>query len=352
MGKQGVLALILLLTASMTTLFGGDCDQIKKELKALEKTFGEIRKKMGDKGQVDTKEKYNKLKASYNETWKKISAKKVELKKCEQKENQKYKFYLQEAVNLKKSKDYKGAIKKLELSLSEKPDYDKALNLMTEYSAKIKDMKTFNKFIGKVDKKQKSKAYYMLARSYKDSNPKTAIKYYLEAAKYGRQGKSYYWAGVLYYTKLTDYSSAISNFKKSLKYSKSGKTYELLGACYMEAKPTKKMNKKALVAEAIKYLSKGVKLGSKNNQTYHIICARLAQAYNEEGKAKSALNYAIKSLDFSPNKKYGLAHFEKGRALFKMKKYKEAKEAFLVAKDDLILSQNAQYWLKEIEKVK
>jgi tetratricopeptide (TPR) repeat protein len=349
MTRQGIVALIILVTATLTGLFGEDCTQLENEVKALNKAFNEIRTKMSDKG--ISKEEYNNLKKSYNKAWKDLSAKKSELKACEEKASQKHKFFYNEAVKMAKGKDFKGAIAKLRESLAEKADFQVAKDKAVFYAARIQDLNTLNEFIKDVDKDEKAKAYYTLARTYKNKNANTAIKYYLEAAKYGREAKSYYWAGVLSYTKLSKHSEAIGYFKKSLSYKKDGKTYELLGACYMESKPTKTMKKAQLVEEAVKYLSKGVALGSKNNKDFHIVCARLAQAYNEQGKSKSALNNAIKSLQNSSDKNYGLAHFEKGRALFKMKKYDEAKTSFNIAKNDIILSQNCQFWLKEIEKV-
>ncbi|MBN1967874.1 MAG: hypothetical protein JXR48_13290 [Candidatus Delongbacteria bacterium] len=350
MFKKHLVALAMVVSACGFGLLAEDCSKIENEVKAFEAKFKQITADMGDKS--ITKDKYEALKQEYAKVWKQLSSKKAELKKCEEKANQKHKFHYNNAMKLKKDEDYKGAVEELKLALKESPDFTEAMEKLAEYSAKLKDEATVMAYVPKINDESKAKALYILAKELKANDTQKAIKYYIEAAKYGRQADSYYWVGALYYTKLTDYNNAISYFEKSLKFEKDAKVYELLGACYMEMKPDKPADKTVNIEKAISYFEKGEAFGPTKNKEYYMLCLRLSQAYNELGKSASALEMAIKSIQNNSNKNYGPAHLEKGKALFRMKKYKEAKESLTIAKEDALVSQNADYWLKEIEKVK
>ena len=122
-----------------------------------------------------------------------------------------------------------------------------------------------------------------------------------------------------------------------------------MGAAILETKPPKGKSKKTITDQAISYFEKGIKYG-KGYKNIHVLCARLAQVYNGLGKSTSALKYADMAIKKAPNKKIATGFLEKGIALAKMNKKKEAEKYLNRAKKYIMTKEQAIFWLKELKK--
>lgn len=349
---------ILILVAVLTTGLFAQCESIEAKVNSLNKEFNSIREQMSDP--AITKEKYDELHKKYNTKWKELQAKRVELKKCEERANQKYKALYNEGVSLKKAGKLQEAYNKFNESLLDKPDYDKSIYQIADVSIDLKKFNDVAKYTEMVDDNEKKGIlYFQWARALvKSKQYNSAIDIYNKAAKLNNPAKSntdaasaYLKIGLIYQNYKSDNGSALAYYKKSSNIdSRNSTVWELLGALTMELKPTKQKPRDEIAKEAGRYFEKGVALG-KRNKNYSMLCARLAQAYNLQGKAKSAHDIAKQSLAAGNGRNQGLAYLELGKALMKMKKYDDARNALEKAKNDLATKKSAEYELTNLDKI-
>ena len=345
------ISIVLALLIFSATLLFGQCEGLEKEAKALKAEFDKVTQQMGNQG--IEKAEYDKLLKKRADLWKRVSAKKKEFAKCEEKNKQKYKFLFNEGKELVKKKDYTGALAKFEAAIAEKADFEEAYYRAASMLIQLNKNDHFEEYASKVsDTTKRGKLYSKKATKLKHKNPNLAIKNYKEMAKYYKKDKAYSQIAGIYLTKKNDPANAVKFYQMALKIKKLGKYYNTLGASYISLKDKTdgKKNKDNLHQKAIDAFLKGVNLGSKGYKNYFELCTRLSQAYNEKGKASSGLKYADKALSFKAN--YGLAHLEKGKALIKMKKFDLAKKSFMEAKKDIITKNQVKFYLDEIEKLK
>ncbi len=340
---------LIILFCTVALAYAGACDDLKKKFTAKDKEFKQIRKDMQAPG--IEKAEYDKLKAKYASIWKERQKYKKQLAECELKNKQKDKYLFNEGQQLLKKGKYKESIAKFDEALKVNPKLEGAYKSAAVAAYKAKDYKLCEKYLEKVPSKEtKGKIYKSIATSLKNKKPKQAIAYYKKQAELYHPEEAYYSIGLIYSEKYFDYYTSIDYLKKSLKSKKQAKTYDAIGADYLNAKPNKDNPTKALLNSAIKYLLLGDKLADKEKYKYHyLLCSRIAQAYNQQGKAKSALKYAEKSLAKSKDKNFGIAHLQKGIALKKMGNVPEATKAFNIALKDNATKKSASSYLEQMK---
>ena len=323
------------------------CKEFEKEYKAKIAEFEKVKAEMS-KGDV-SKKRYEELYIQYTDLWNEAGQIKKQLKECEFNASSKHKALYNEAIGLKKEDELEDALELFLEAISIKDDFEEAYYQIVFILIELEEDSDIDQYLSKIsDPESKGKLLNRRAHSEKNNHPKRAIKYYKQMAKYYKPDLAYYHIGLIYIEKLSSPKSAIKYFKMSLKKnSKDPKVYEALGAAVFETKPPKGKSKKTIIEDAITYFEKGIKYG-KGYKNLHVLCARNAQAYNELGKAKSALKYANMAIKNAPNNNIATGFLEKGIALVKMDKKKEAEKYLNKAKKDLITKDQAVFWLKEI----
>ena len=298
-----------------------------------------------------SKKKYEELFKSYTNLWDEANQFKKKFKECKFNASSKHKALYNEAIGLKREDELEDALELFLQAIEIKNDFEEAYFQIVLILIELDEDSEIDKYIYKItDSEKKGQLFYRRAYNEKNNYPKKAIKYYKEMAKSYKPSLAFYQIGLIYSEKLSDQKNAIKYFKKSLKKdSKDPKVYEALGAAIMETKPPKGQSKKTIVKSAITYFEKGLKY-RKNYKNLHVLYARLAQAYNKLGKATSALKYADMAINKAPKKKTATGFLEKGIALIKMNKKKEAKKYLNKAKKDLLTKEQATFWLKELKK--
>ncbi|MFO7809909.1 MAG: tetratricopeptide repeat protein, partial [Candidatus Delongbacteria bacterium] len=225
-----------------------------------------------------------------------------------------------------------------------------------EISAELENYSDMEKYISKMkNKRNKGRIYNKIGNKLRNSDPDKAIEYYKEMAKYYKPEKAYYLIGGVYITKKNDPDKAIEYYRRSLKLDpKEHKTYNALGASIVEKSNTVKSRdeKNKLIDEAISIFLKGIELGPRGYRNFYELCVRLAQLYNVQGRAISALEYADKSIEYSKDDKYSLGHLERAIALVKMKRYDEAVRSLKIAEEDYSTRSTVKSWLEEIERLR
>ncbi|MCK5760763.1 MAG: hypothetical protein KAH33_05685, partial [Candidatus Delongbacteria bacterium] len=325
------------------------CLEFEKLHKSKLDEFNKVKSAMSKPGVSKTE--YNKLYESYTDLWNEASHYKRKLKECKFSQNSKHKALYNEAIGLKKEEEYDDALGLLFEAIEIKSDFEEAYFQIVLILIELDEDSEIDEYLTKVtNPEKKGKLLHRRANSIKNNYPKKAIKYYKEMAKYYKPALAYYQIGLIYSEKLSAQNSAVKYFKKSLKKnSKDPKVYEAVGAAILETKPPKGKSKKTITDQAISYFEKGIKYG-KGYKNIHVLCARLAQVYNELGKSTSALKYADMAIKKAPNKKIATGFLEKGIALTKMNKKKEAEKYLNRAKKYIMTKEQAIFWLKELKK--
>ncbi|NOR45292.1 MAG: hypothetical protein GQ534_06860, partial [Candidatus Delongbacteria bacterium] len=326
-------------------------DQCKKFENEYEEKLAEFEKVKAEMSKGDiSKRKYEKLYESYTNLWNEASQFKKKFEECKFNASSKHKALYNEAIGLKREDELEDALELFLEAIEIKDDFEEAYFQIVLILIELDEDSEINKYIYKViDAEKRGQLFYRRAYNEKNNYPKKAIKYYKEMAKSYKPNLAFYQIGLIYSEKLSNQKSAIKYFKKSIKKdSKSPKVYEALGATIMETKPPKGQSKATIINEAISYFDKGIKYG-KGYKNIHTLYARLAQAYNKLGKATSALKYANMAINKAPKKKTATGFLEKGIALVKMDKKKEAEKYLNKAKKDLMTKDQAIFWLKELK---
>ncbi|MDA3839036.1 MAG: hypothetical protein PF574_08665 [Candidatus Delongbacteria bacterium] len=348
------LFIIIIFILTTISLYADACSDLKKAYDKKIEAWKDIEIEM--KNDETSKKRYDELLPKYNKTWEEAQKLKGELKQCDEESKNEHKAFYNKGIKLKKDKKYEDALIQFQEALKIEKDFEDAFNQICLVYIELGQFTEFDESIKKIkDKKTKGKLYHAAGRKMLHSKPDIAIKYYKRMAKIYKPEKAYYLIAVIYITKKDDPKTAITYYKKALKLDpKEHKIYNALGATIVELshKTTNKVEKDKLLDEAVSVFLKGVKLGKKRYRKYYEICIRLAQIYNIQGRASSALEYANMALKHNKDKKYSLAHLEKGIALVKMKRYREAKRMFNIAQEDFQTKNSVKYWLGEIKKRK
>ncbi|MDA3886663.1 MAG: hypothetical protein PF638_13805 [Candidatus Delongbacteria bacterium] len=325
------------------------CKEFENEYKSKLAEFEKVKAEMSE-GDI-SKEKYEILYESYTNLWNEASLFKKKFEECKFNASSKHKAIYNEAIGLKREDELDDALELFLEAVKIKDDFEEAYFQIVLILIELDEDYEIDKYIYKVtDAEKKGQLFYRRAYNEKNNYPKKAIKYYSEMAKSYKPNLAFYQIGLIYSEKLSDQTNAIKYFKKSIqKDSKDPKVYEALGAAILDTKPPKGQSKETIINEAISYFEKGIKYGN-GYKNLHTLCARLAQAYNELGKATSALKYADMAINNAPKKKIAAGFLEKGIALIKMDKKKEAEIYLNKAKKDLMTKEQATFWLKEIKK--
>ncbi|MBN2790822.1 MAG: tetratricopeptide repeat protein [Candidatus Delongbacteria bacterium] len=328
------------------------CADIKKAYDKKIEEWKEIETEM--KNDETSKKRYEELLPEYNKKWEEAQKLKGDLKQCDEESKNVHKAFYNKGINLKKEKKYEEALEQFKKALEVEKDFEDAFNQICLVYIELGQFSNFEKEVEKIkDKDTKGKLYHAAGKKVLHSKPDIAIKYYKEMANYYKPDKAYYLIAGIYVTKKDDPKTAITYYKKAMKLDpKDHKIFNALGATIVElsGKTTNKVEKDNLLEEAASILLQGVKLGKKGYTKYYEICIRLAQIYNIQGKATSALTYADMAISNNKDKKYSLAHLEKGIALIKMKQYSQAKKMLLIAQEDFQTKNAVKYWLDEIAK--
>ncbi len=353
MQRFKVLAVITVLLISLTSLVAEDCgkfgDEYKKVMKQYKKAFNDM------SSPEITKEEYDALDVKRKKLWSAASKKKKLWKECEENNKSIHKKHYNDGLKLKKGNDFAGALVEFEKAIKVENDFQPAINQAAFVSIELGDLESFEKYVVMVkEDSKKGKLYKKLGKKFVNLKPKTAIKYYSEMAKYYQADEAFYKIGIIYSQKLFKLESGITYFKKSIKVNpKNTKVFEALGATLNDLASTKpKKEKTKLNQSAFKYLTQGTKTGDKNYKRYYLLYYRLAKVSNELNKSKTALANA--ELSIKSNKKnpeWGPSQFEKGLALFNMKKFDKSKASFLIAKKDLVTRNTVKYYLDQIDKI-
>ena len=324
------------------------CKEFEKKYKTKLAEFEKVKAEMS-KGDI-SKEKYEILYESYTNLWNEASQFKKKFEECKFSASSKHKALYNEAIGLKREDELEDALELFLEAIEIKDDFEEAYFQIVLILIELDEDSEINKYIYKVtDAEKKGQLFYRRAYNEKNNYPKKAIKYYKEMAKSYKPNLAFYQIGLIYSEKLSDQKNAIKYLKKSIKKDpKDPKVYEALGAAILETKPPKGQSKKTIVEEAITYFEKGLKYGE-NYKNLHTLYARTAQAYNKLGKATSALKYADMAINKAPKKKTATGFLEKGIALVKMDKKKEAEKYLNKAKKDLMTKDQAIFWLKELK---
>ncbi|MBU4487169.1 MAG: hypothetical protein KKD38_09610, partial [Candidatus Delongbacteria bacterium] len=332
----------------------GTCEVKKKLYEDKLDSWKEIETKMKS-GDI-TKTQYDELLPKYNSLWGESEKLKKDYMKCKDEDENKHKASYNEGIQFKKDKKFKEALAKFVEAIKIKDDFEEAYQQAADVCAELANFTDMEKYLAKIKTdEERGKIYYRVGNDLLHTNPDKAIEYYIKMSKYYKPDNAYYLIGGVYISKKNDPENAIVYYKKALKIDpKDHKTYNALGGSLVELSnlSKNKEEKDKLIEEAISVILKGIQLGDKGYRKYYELCVRLAQLYNLQGKAISALEYADKSIKFSKDSKYSLGHLEKAIALIKMKKYDEAKKSLQIAQEDFLAKPSAEYWLGEIKRIK
>lgn len=348
------LFIVMIFILTTISLYADACSDLKKAYDKKIEEWKDIEIEM--KNDETSKKRYDELLPKYNKRWEEAQKLKGELKQCDEESKNEHKAFYNRGIKLKKEKKYEDALVQFQEALKIEKDFEDAFNQICLVYIELGQLSEFDKAITDIkSKKTKGKLYHAAGKKMIHSKPDIAIKYYKSMAKVYKPEKAYYLIAGIYITKKDDPKTAIIYYKKALKLdSKEHKIYNALGATTVElaGKTTNKVEKDKLLDEAASIFLKGVRLGKKRYRKYYEMCIRLAQVYNTKGKAKSALKYANMAIKYNKDKKYSLAHLEKGIALVKMKRYGEAKRMLKIASKDFQTKNSVKYWLGEIKKRK
>lgn len=340
----------LMLFVLSAVLAAEPCADKKKLYEDKLEQWKEIEKQM--KSTEITKAQYDALLPEYNKLWEESENLKKEYLICKDESENLHKASYNEGIQLKKDKKYKEALEKFKEAIKIKNDFDEAYYQAADVCSELGEFDQMEKFLeGMKNSEDRGKIYYKVGNDIIHTNPDRAIDYYTKMAKYYKPENAYYLIGGVYLTKKNDPSKAIDFYRKSLAVDpKDHKTYNALGGSIVELSNLVKgkEEKDKLVEEAISVFLKGIQLGPKGYRKFYELCVRLAQLYNLEGRAISALEYADKAIQYSKDSKYSLGHLERAIALIKMKKYDDAKRSLLIAQEDFLTKQSVEYWLGEI----
>ncbi|MDA3885015.1 MAG: hypothetical protein PF638_05415 [Candidatus Delongbacteria bacterium] len=346
--------IVMIFILTTISLCADACSDLKKAYDKKIQEWKDIETEM--KNDETSKKRYDELLPQYNKKWEEAQKLKGELKQCDEESKNEHKAFYNKGINLKKDKKYEDALIQFQEALKIEKDFEDAFNQICLVYIELGQFTEFNKAIEKIkDKKTIGKLYHAAGKKVIHSQPDIAIKYYKSMAKVYKPEKAYYLIAGIYITKKDDPKTAIAYYQKALKLDpKEHKIYNALGATIVElsGKTTNKVEKDKLLDEAASVFLKGVKLGKKRYRKYYEICIRLAQIYNLQGRASSALEYADLAIKYNKDKKYSLAHLERGIALVKMRRYGEAKRMFDIAQQDFQTKNSVKYWLGEIKKRK
>ena len=344
--------IVIIFILTTISLYADTCSDLKKAYDKKIEQWKDIEIEM--KNDETSKKRYDELLPEYNKKWEEAQKLKGELKQCDEESKNEHKAFYNKGIKLKKEKKYEDALGQFKSALKIEKDFEDAINQICLVYIELGQFSGFEKSIkGIKSKKIKGKLYHAAGKKMLHSKPDAAIKYYKRMAKIYKPEKAYYLIAGIYITKKDDPKTAITYYKKALKINpKAHKIYNALGATIVElsGKTTNKVEKDKLLDEAASVFLKGVKLGKKRYRKYYEICIRLSQIYNLKGKAKSALKYANMAIKNNKDKKYSLAHLEKGIALVKMRQYKQARKMFKIAEKDFQTKNSVKYWLGEIKK--
>lgn len=344
----------LIILFGFSLLFSDSCDDKKKLYEQKLDSWKEIETKM--KSDEITKAKYDDLLPQYNSLWEESEKLKRDYLKCKDESENQHKAFYNEGIQLKKDNKYKEALEKFLEALKIKPDFEEAYQQAASVSAEMNNYEDMEKYIEKIKtEEEKGKIYYKVGNDLVHTNPDKAIEYYTKMAKYYKPDNANYLIGGVYISKKNDPQNAVVYYNKALKIDPTDhKTYNALGGSLVELSnlSKNKEEKDNLIDEAVSVMLKGVQLGPKGYKKYYELCVRLAQLYNLQGKAISALEYADSAIKYSKDSKYSLGHLERGIALIKMKKYAEAKKSLLIAQEDFLTKSSVEFWLGEIERLK
>jgi tetratricopeptide (TPR) repeat protein len=352
--RQVLITLTILFGLTMLIEAADNCDAKKKLYDDKMDQWKEIETKM--KSPEITKAQYDSYLPKYKELWDEAENLKADYLKCKDESENQHKAAYNEGIRLKKEKSFKEALQKFQESLKIKQDFTDAIEQIADVNAEMSNFVEMEKYIEKMtDDEARGKIYYKVGNSLMHANPDQAIEYYLKMSKYYKPDNAFYLIGGVYVSKKNDPKNAVTYYKKALQIDpKDHKTYNALGGSLVELSnmTNVKEEKDKLIDEAVSVLLKGVQLGEKGYKKYYELCVRLAQLYNQQGKAVSALEYADKSIKLSKDSKYSLGHLERGVALIKMKKFDDAKKSLLIAQEDFLTKQSVEFWLSEIDRTK
>ncbi len=324
------------------------CAPIKKKLDAATERFEKIRKNMT--GQI-SREEYNRLYEQYMKAWTEIGELKKEHSKCETFSKNKHVALYNDALALKKEEEYDMALELLIEAVEIKEDFDEGYFQIVTILITLEDDNSIRDYIDKIsDGEKKGKLYYRRALMVKDKYPGKAIRYFEKMSDTYKPELAYYYIGILYAEKLSDFASSIKYLRRSLEIDPNDpKTLEAVGAAYLELRPMVGQEKSSNYNLALSYLEKAYKNADKYNyKNTDVLNARLSQVYNLIGKASSALKHADIALQKSKIQPFGLAHVEKAKALIKMEMIKDARIHLKEALKDMSTKAEAEYLMKEI----
>lgn len=354
MQRFKVLTMIAIFLISITSLVAADCDKLEAEFKKAGKNYKKVFNDMSSP--EITKEEYDELDKKRLKLWPKIAKKKKAWKKCLEEDKSKHKKHYNEGVKFKKQNKLNEALAAFEKAISIEKDFQGAIYQAAYVSIELSNFDSFEKYVVMLkDKTQKGKLYKKLGKKFSNSKPKKAIAYYGEMAKYYQADEAFYKIGIINSQKLFKLNTGVTYFKKSIKVNaKNPKVYEALGATLNEIASSKsKKEKEKFNKSAMRYLEQGVNVKKNGYKKYYLLYYRLAKVANELNKSKTGLKNAELSIKSNKkNPKWGPAQFEKGLALFNMKKLDKAKAAFLIAQKDLITKNSVKYYLDQIKKMK
>jgi tetratricopeptide (TPR) repeat protein len=354
MEKEMRLILInLIIFAVSAVLFAEPCGDKKKLFEQRLDAWKEIETKM--KSSDISKAQYDELLPKYNKIWEESENLRKDYLKCKDESENLHKAAYNDGIQLKKDKKLKEALAKFAEAIKIKSDFDEAYYQAADVSAELGNYGEMEKYLeGMKNTEDRGKIYYKVGNDITQSNPDLAIDYYIKMAKYYKPDNAYYLIGSVYITKKNDPEKAVNYYRRALGIdAKDHKTYNALGGSLVELSNLSKgkEEKDKLIEEAISVFLKGIQLGPKGYRKYYELCVRLAQLYNVQGRAVSALEYADKAIEYSKDSKYSLGHLERGIALIKMKKYDDAKNSFKIAQEDFLTKQAVEGWLAEIDRL-
>jgi tetratricopeptide (TPR) repeat protein len=346
---------IVILFGLITALSAADpCAEKKTEYENKLEAWKAVETRM--KSIEITKAQYDELLPEYNKLWQESEKLKAEYLKCKDESENQHKALYNQGIQLKKDEKFQEALDKFVEALKIESDFEEAYEQAADVSAELDKYAEMEKYIEKIKSdEKKGKIYNKIGNKFRNSDPDKAIGYYEKMAKFYKPENAYYLIGVIYTTKKNEPAKAIDYYKRSLRIDpKDHKVYNALGASLVELSnlKTTKEEKDKLIDEAISVFLKGVELGPKGYRSYYELCVRLAQLYNIQGRAISALEYADKSIQYSRDKNYSLGHLERAIALVKMRKYEDAKRSLNIAKDDFLTRSSVEFWLEEIERLR
>jgi tetratricopeptide (TPR) repeat protein len=352
--RQVLITLTILFGMTLLAEAADNCDAKKKLYENKLDQWKEIETKM--KSPEVTKAQYDGYLPQYKALWDEAETLKADYLKCKDESENQHKAAYNDGIRLKKEKNYKEALDKFKEALKIKNDFTDALEQIADVNAEMGNYAEMEKSMEKLtDDEARGKIYYKVGNNLMHTSPDQAIEYYLKMSKFYKPDNAFYLIGGVYVSKKNDPKNAVVYYKKALQIDpKDHKTYNALGGSLVELSniTTVKEEKDKLIEEAVSVLLKGVQLGEKGYRKYYELCVRLAQLYNLQGKAISALEYADKSIKLSKDSKYSLGHLERAVALIKMKKFDDAKKSLAIAQEDFLTKQSVEFWLAEIERSK